>query len=232
MSDELLTIKEIAHRLNVPESNIRYYRDKFERFLPYIGQGRKRRYKPEALEVFALIVNEFAQNKNSEEVEKILSRKFPQNPQLSNEQKQKEEFSPSVLVDQPNDFFMELVRSQSKALEKMADAISMEQKLRADIAVLDRGYRKMKRALWLIWREQKKQNANPDRPYNDILKRVEELEASLQTVLDQQQKLEEQLVRELKILKEKMSKCQFWTKRIMLQFSPKSLKEMEEEDDY
>ncbi|MBT8763078.1 MerR family transcriptional regulator [Desulfohalobiaceae bacterium Ax17] len=228
MSDELLTIKEIAHRLNVPESNIRYYRDKFERFLPYIGQGRKRRYKPEALEVFALIVNEFAQNKNSEEVEKILSRKFPQNPQLSNEQK--EEFSPSVLVDEPKDFFMELARSQSKTLEKMAEAISMEQKLRADIAVLDRGYRKMKKALWLIWREQKRQNANPDRQFNDILKRVEELEAGLQTVLVQQQKLEEQLVQELKILKEKMNKCQFWTKRIMLQFTPEKLKEMEEDD--
>ena len=58
MSDELLTIKEIARQLDLPESNIRYYRDRFEDFLPYVGEGRKRRYKPEALDVFRFIVSE------------------------------------------------------------------------------------------------------------------------------------------------------------------------------
>ena len=220
MSEELLTIKEIAQRLNVPESNIRYYRDKFERFLPYVGEGRKRRYKPEALEVFALIVNEFAQNKNSEEVEKSLAHKFPQNPQLTNDQK--EEFSPTVIIDEPGDFLQELARSQSRALEKMAEAISQDQKLRAEVAVLDQGYKKMKKALWLIWQEQKKQNAPTDsRQLDSIWERIAELEKKVQTILERQQKLEEQIGQELESLKESMSKREFWTKRLMLQFPPK-----------
>ncbi len=47
MNQEFLTIKEIARRLDLPESNIRYYRDRFDRLLPSAGQGRKKRYKPE-----------------------------------------------------------------------------------------------------------------------------------------------------------------------------------------
>ena len=229
MPEELLTIKEIAQRLNVPESNIRYYRDKFERFLPYVGEGRKRRYKPEALEIFAFIVNEFAQNKSSEEVEKILAQKFSQNPQISFEEN--ENISPKLFrdnhfhlspIDKPEDFLQELARSQSRTLEKMAEAINQGQQLRAHVSVLEQGYKKVKKALWLLWQEQKKQPTISDsRQINDVWERLEELESKVQSILERQQKLEEKMGQELESLKESMSKCEFWTKRLMLQFPPK-----------
>lgn len=50
--ERLLTLKEIAADLGVPESNLRYYRDRIQDFLPAAGRGRKRRYFPEATDVF------------------------------------------------------------------------------------------------------------------------------------------------------------------------------------
>lgn len=50
--EELLTLKEIAKRLDVPESNLRYYRNRIGDFLPSVGKGRRRRYFIEAEEIF------------------------------------------------------------------------------------------------------------------------------------------------------------------------------------
>ena len=50
--EELLTLKEIAKHLGVPESNLRYYRNRIGDFLPSAGKGRRRRYFPEAEEIF------------------------------------------------------------------------------------------------------------------------------------------------------------------------------------
>lgn len=50
-----LTIADIAKRLEVPESTIRSWRDRYAAFIPTVGSGRKRRYEPGALEVFAKI---------------------------------------------------------------------------------------------------------------------------------------------------------------------------------
>lgn len=47
---ELLTISQIARNLGVPESTVRYYRDRFEGSLPYVGTGRSRRYLPETVD--------------------------------------------------------------------------------------------------------------------------------------------------------------------------------------
>lgn len=47
----LLTLKEIAKELEVPESSLRKYREIFSAFIPSVGSGRSRRYRPEAREV-------------------------------------------------------------------------------------------------------------------------------------------------------------------------------------
>jgi DNA-binding transcriptional MerR regulator len=53
---ELYTIVKMAKVLKIPESTTRYYRDRHSEFLPFIGSGRKRRYKKEVLEALRLIV--------------------------------------------------------------------------------------------------------------------------------------------------------------------------------
>ena len=72
MSETLMTIKEIADRLGVPESNIRYYRDKYECFLPFVGKGRKRRYRPEAVGVFERIIQAVHEQHSPEQIASAL----------------------------------------------------------------------------------------------------------------------------------------------------------------
>ncbi|MEW5947051.1 MAG: MerR family transcriptional regulator, partial [bacterium] len=48
----LLTLKEIAKQLNVPESSLRKYREIFEDFMPGVGSGRGRRYREDAVVIF------------------------------------------------------------------------------------------------------------------------------------------------------------------------------------
>ena len=45
---------QIAKQLNLAESTARFYRDRFEDFIPSIGEGRKKRYKPETIEGVAV----------------------------------------------------------------------------------------------------------------------------------------------------------------------------------
>lgn len=52
MPTKLLTLKEIAKILNIPESSLRKYRELFSQFIPGVGKGRSRRYRVEAIEIF------------------------------------------------------------------------------------------------------------------------------------------------------------------------------------
>lgn len=73
---ELLTIAEIARRLNIPESTVRYYRDRFEKYIPDVGSGRSRRYQKNALEVFRFIADNMRSNVPVEDVEYALQSRF------------------------------------------------------------------------------------------------------------------------------------------------------------
>lgn len=75
--EELLTLKEIAARLGVPESNLRYYRNRVGEFLPSAGEGRRRRYFPEAVEVLRRTVDLVSQGVSLDRVYKCLSSEQP-----------------------------------------------------------------------------------------------------------------------------------------------------------
>ena len=52
-----MTIHEIALRLSLPESSVRFYRDKFPEFVPSTGTGKRRRYLPEAVTALGMIAD-------------------------------------------------------------------------------------------------------------------------------------------------------------------------------
>ncbi len=76
MSD-LLTMAEIARQLNLPESTVRYYRDRFPEFVPAVGDGRGRRYRPEALDVLQTIADAMREGTPAEDVAAALARQYP-----------------------------------------------------------------------------------------------------------------------------------------------------------
>jgi DNA-binding transcriptional MerR regulator len=83
---ELLTMAEIARRLDLPESTVRYYRDRFSEFIPSVGDGRTRRYKPEALEVLRLIADAMRAGIPAENVTAALRDSFPVNADIEPQQ--------------------------------------------------------------------------------------------------------------------------------------------------
>ena len=60
-TEGLLSIADISRHFSLPESTTRYYCKRFAAFIPSVGEGRRRRYRPETLEVIAAILgNTFA----------------------------------------------------------------------------------------------------------------------------------------------------------------------------
>ena len=74
---DLLTIAYIARALDLPESTVRYYRDRFSEFVPSVGEGRTRRYRAEALEVLRCIADAMRARTPAEDVRAALQARFP-----------------------------------------------------------------------------------------------------------------------------------------------------------
>ena len=75
--DKLLTLKEIAARLGVPESNLRYYRNRIGDFLPSVGKGRKRRYFSESEEIFKRTIDYISEGVSLDRVYAIFAENKP-----------------------------------------------------------------------------------------------------------------------------------------------------------
>jgi DNA-binding transcriptional MerR regulator len=72
----LLTIAEISRELNIPESTLRSWRDRFDGFIPATGTGRKKRYKPEAVDVLRSIAEMSAEGLTANDIAERLSLSY------------------------------------------------------------------------------------------------------------------------------------------------------------
>ncbi len=73
---ELYTIAELAKATKIPESTIRYYRDRHSEYFHYTGKGRKKRYTPETLEALRFIAEQAISSRSAEEIEEALQARF------------------------------------------------------------------------------------------------------------------------------------------------------------
>lgn len=84
--DSLLSIADISRHFSLPESTTRYYCKRFSAFIPSVGEGRRRRYRGETLEIIAAILEEMQKSRTAAAVETALEARFPRNAlALSNE---------------------------------------------------------------------------------------------------------------------------------------------------
>jgi len=70
---EVFKIKEVSEKINAGESTVRFWRDRYETFIPTIGKGRKRRYTAEGVEVLRLIAELSKEGLSKTEINDILS---------------------------------------------------------------------------------------------------------------------------------------------------------------
>lgn len=76
VSKKYISLREVGRQLGVPPSTIVYYKDRFSRFIPSEGGGRRRKYPAEVLEVFRRIREMFNKNWPIEKIERELALKF------------------------------------------------------------------------------------------------------------------------------------------------------------
>jgi DNA-binding transcriptional MerR regulator len=76
---DLLTLQEIAERLNMPPSTVRYYKNQYQEFMPGVKAGRFMKYEPEAIEIIKFIAAATAANQQQQDIKELLSAKFALN---------------------------------------------------------------------------------------------------------------------------------------------------------
>lgn len=75
----LYSIAAIAKALDVPESTLHYWKNRFDDVLPSVGCGRGKRFRAEALDIFRAIGRMLAQGMSSADVRVTLARNYPVN---------------------------------------------------------------------------------------------------------------------------------------------------------
>ncbi len=136
-NEALLTIAELARSLNLPESTTRYYCRRFAVHLPSSGDGRRRRYLPEALPLLRTIAESMRRNKNSFAVDLVLreqeARSRPQRLGRGKKTAAEENvLEPLPASDQVSTVpgalsgqIMSLMERQTQALQQIAGAMAV-----------------------------------------------------------------------------------------------------------
>ena len=76
VTEGLLSIADISRHFSLPESTTRYYCKRFSGFIPSVGEGRRRRYRPETLDVIAVILDQMQKSRTAAAVEDALHARF------------------------------------------------------------------------------------------------------------------------------------------------------------
>ena len=201
---EFLTIKEIAKQLQVPESNIRYYRDRFEDYIPSVGEGRRRRYKQEALQVFGHIVQSYRDEKNTDQIASELASNFPRAVHVDNGPQK--EGSASGVVPADKQQFSEysvqgVLETQARTLEYLAQALNQSSSLSSEVTRLSQDHQRVKKCLIQLWRQQGANKvATDNEDLQNLCKQVQFLEERMSA-------LEDSLRQELHGLRCELKEC-------------------------
>ena len=123
MEPELLTIAELARNLDLPESTTRYYCNRFAEHLPSVGEGRRRRFKQEALDILKKIAETMRRDKNAYAVDLVLRNSADTPAPLPVAAAPREQlFAPAVTLAPQ---LISLVENQTKALQEIAGAMNL-----------------------------------------------------------------------------------------------------------
>ncbi|GHV53967.1 hypothetical protein FACS1894206_05750 [Deltaproteobacteria bacterium] len=115
---KLLTIAELARKLSLPESTARYYCNRFAAHLSSVGNGRRKRYQPEALETLRSITATMRRDKSAFAVDLAL-REAQEPPSASSSVSSANFTDNASLMDK----MLSLLEKQTAALLGIAEAL-------------------------------------------------------------------------------------------------------------
>jgi DNA-binding transcriptional MerR regulator len=76
---KLYSISAIAKLLDMPESTLHYWKNRFDQLLPSVGQGRHKRFRAEAVDIFRAVANLLESGLSVADAKAELSKRFPVN---------------------------------------------------------------------------------------------------------------------------------------------------------
>ena len=123
---------EIAKQLNLAESTARFYRNRFEDYIPSVGEGRKKRYKPDTVEVLRFIAEGFKRNLTAMDIEEGLSRMVARNIEVEKETA----ITTTATQQQSENELKQYTLQLQLALEQMSTAIQIIANQKEEIAEL------------------------------------------------------------------------------------------------
>lgn len=140
----LKTLKDIAVELKVPESNLRYWRDKYAEWIPHQGRGRKRRYPDKAVEVLRFVCGMAERSENADAIKEALDTDFERVIDIEPETQRNtiaEQQRRNGMLPVPQGDMLPVMDAMTRALEIMADQKSRIDHLEQRLTVLERGRR-------------------------------------------------------------------------------------------
>jgi len=127
--DDLYSIAELAKITGIPESTVRYYRNKYEEYFEYVGVGRKRRYKGSAADVLRTIAECSDRNLSKEQIKSRLDQDFAK--YIDIEESSNNYSSNNVATTRQQTNPLEIV---AKSLERIADQQDRIEQLEKKVA--------------------------------------------------------------------------------------------------
>lgn len=225
----LLTIKDIARELDVPESNLRYYRDRFEDYLPSIGQGRKRRYKKEALEVFRYIVQGFQNDKTTEQIAEELPKHFPRKLDFAGQEPpSSQNLLPRVDDQTSSNSVFQLLQSQARTLERFSRFLFSRGSSQENTDNLRSNQQKLKKGVLLLHKDVQKLKSLQDRTLSlpercaELENKVDQLQQELGELRQRLETLETQSRQAHDELRRTLQDCLHLMQRILESGPPES----------
>ena len=205
---DLLTLTAIAERLNISESTIRYYARKFAKVLPSVGEGRQKRYRPEAVEVLQIIAEMFKENRTATDIFNHLAQRFPVNIKTQAEQQQ----STLAVQQQSNLINNQVVTVLLQKITAAMDTITTQHK--EIVQAKDRELASVRSALDANTQELTEARTTITKARNELQRLLEikqDAEQKAKMVIDQQEALEarEKELAEVKAEVERL-KLPFW----------------------
>ena len=123
--DGFLSIADISRHFSLPESTTRYYCKRFALYIPSVGEGRRKRYRRETLDVISTILEQMQKSRTASAVEEALQARFPSNAIAITE------VSPAEPVQAVSAGYglpaaaLQFMERQTRAMENIAHAMSL-----------------------------------------------------------------------------------------------------------
>lgn len=167
--EEWLSISQLSNKTEIPESTVRRYTNKFDKFFRYEKRSRGKKYHPESLEVLNRIATLYNDELQADEIEERLARDFPfavavesereKSTPIKSIERQFQEFK-----EQQEQFNKELLENLLKQQEYINNSIKKRdqellkvleeaQQTRKEIAAAKQ---EDKKKWWQVWKNNKK----------------------------------------------------------------------------